>query len=129
MRSISIVLICSLLYSLMACHTTKQVTKMNEIKRSLENGDELFIITNDSVRYDFNSPYNYRVENDTLVGDGKKMMDSYLGSPDSVELALADISYLEDEYFDGVKTAALLIMIGGLWFLLISTSDWKDTSK
>ena len=123
MRLISVLLIGSLIYSAVACYSTKQIRQDDEIIIALYRGEELKIYTKDSV-YKLKSS-SYIVRKDTLYG---VLQDSKFGDDaKSIKLGLHDISYIEKTNYDTDKTTILLgagvlmvLVIGGFYLAVSS---------
>ena len=123
MRLISVLLIGSLIYSIMACYSTKQIHQHEEITIALYRGEELKIYTKDSV-YKLKSS-SYIVRKDTLYG---VLQDSKFGyDAKSIKIGLSDISYIEKTNYDADKTTILLgagvlmvLVIGGFYLAVSS---------
>jgi hypothetical protein len=99
MKSVSIILIISLCYTWFGCYTTKtkEVWQRNELQYVLLKGDKIFLKKTDLTEYFFNAK-TYKVVNDTLKGNGQKVINSQKQSPESFEIPLNDILQVEIEY-------------------------------
>ena len=121
MKIISVVLVFALMYFSFACHSLRVISHCDEIRENLESGEEVYVMTDDSTKYNFYDPYTYKLQNDTLHGYAEKMIGENLASYDSVALDIDKITYIEGDNFDGGKTAVMFILVSGVW--LVSFSD------
>ena len=114
MKAISIVLIWSLLYSLVACHTMKQVTQKDEIRNVVENSKSIYLYKNNE-KYDFFPPFHYQLAEDTLSGVARILSQSEAASVKEIRIALNDIHQIEYNEFNLEGTiclSALIVAIG-----------------
>ena len=79
-----------------------------------EKADEILITTKDSQKYKF-SNQNFYVENDTIYGKGKLLLEEG-DKPVETKIALSDIVFLETESFDLGNTC---LWSGGIFFGIV----------
>jgi hypothetical protein len=137
-KVVSCVLVASLLFSI-GCYSTEVVTK-EEFKAKDEQVD-ITVYTKDSLEYKF-SKGQYRIQGDTLSAWSRVLTivpsSTLLSFQERVALlesggrisptrdsivasiALADITSIKTEEFDGLKTIALIALFGSVGFLLIA---------
>ena len=103
MKTISIILILSLLHFSIGCQTHRKpsIPSMEEddIKAYIATGERLNIMTKDSINYFFNSG-TYQIVNDTLSGSGQRIIEDTLKDPEQLKIAIHDISRIQ---FDQIQ--------------------------
>jgi hypothetical protein len=114
MKGITVILILSMFFSFIACTSTRKITKKDEIRNTLEMGEDIYLYTENSKSYKFFGPYHYEVSKDTLFGRGRVLPISPYTSTEDVRIAIEKIPKIEAKEYDGTKT---MILIGGVVIL------------
>jgi len=126
-KIVAAILVITLL-NLFGCYSFHSVT-VNEYKQfELEEGTpgEVYVKTKNNRWYHFIN-YNYYIENDTLRGSGKVLINGWQNAPNS-KIALCDIEYIGVEEMN-MYTTSLLVAIGILGALgIIFAFIWLFTS-
>ena len=109
MRLISTVMICSLLYSVTACYSSRLILQKDEILKEVNTGNVVFVRT-DAHAYDLHPPYYYEVIQDTLIGQGRNMIyqEGFIRKED-FKIAVKDIQELEVQNLKKAETVFLII--------------------
>jgi len=129
MKNISIILILSLLYSSIGCHTTTATLKSeHNLSKHLDEGRKLNIVTKDSVVYFFNAG-TYKIEDDTLIGNGQQVIQNQRQDPGPIKLNVEDISqiqyYTNDESGSGFGVLVIISVVGLIIVGILSgLSNW-----
>jgi len=125
MKGITVILILSMFLSFFACTSTKKITQKDDIKTTFESDNRFYqsldnsfyLYTDDFDIYYFNSPYQLQISNDRLVGRGQVVTENSLGSREHVKIAVENISKIEVEEFDGVKTTIFIGAVAATVYL------------
>ena len=97
-------LIISLLYTNIACYSTKMISGKDEIKATLGIDQGIYVYVKDkSEPYHFPSLYHYQVLNDTLTGYIKTLESNPMHTGEQVRFALSDIEEIEIEGVEEVS--------------------------
>ncbi len=111
MKGITVILILSMFFSFFACTSTRKITKKDEIRKTLEMGEIIYLYTDNSKSYKFFGSYHYKVSKDTLIGRGRVLPISPYTSTEDVRIAIEKIPKIEVKEYDVTKT---MILIGGI---------------
>ena len=124
-KLISSILVVALL-NLVGCYSFQPVTVPEYEKVVEKDGkpNEIFVKTKDSQEYHFMKD-DYHLEKDTLFGKGKLMPDELETS--DINIALAEIKWIQLEQLDWGTTTCLGIGIAALSFL-VGYAIWFVTS-
>jgi hypothetical protein len=134
MKGISIVLILSLFHFWFGCYSTKTKTfpEKNDLQSVLAKGEKLYLMNKDSSVYFFNAK-TYKVNNDTLKGNGQKVINGSKQDPESFKIPVKDILQVEIEYKEELRsgvyglsmtTYVIICVIGIVVFILIVPPDF-----
>jgi len=113
------------LLSQVGCYSMSEVTKEEVITNT--EYDDLTVITKDSLKYKFEKPGFYIV-NDTLKGNaGIIDQDTWIREHFDANIPLSDIIMFETSEYDGTKTwifiGATVLVIVGIFLLIVATGD------
>ena len=108
MKGITVILILSMFFSFFACMSTRKLTQKDEIRTTLESGNRFYLYTDNSEIYYFDSPQQYQISNDTIVGLGQVVNDSSSGSNEYVRIAIENISKIKVKKYDEAKTGKMI---------------------
>ena len=147
MKTLSIILILSLLHLSLACYSTALIKEnegdsQNKIRERLEDSsNDIVVKTYDSHAYQFNQD-TYILAGDTLQGKGCKIVpDSnfckienqksgykYISdekmSPEVIKIALRNIKEIESEEFDTLRTIqGVLVSTVAISFLFLAIAE------
>jgi hypothetical protein len=101
------------------------VTKYQKIETESGKPDEIYLTKHDSTKYHF-MKNDYYLENDTLYGKGKLILDKEQLL--EIKIAVSEIESIEVESIDGGMTALLVLgILAGLFIgvLAIYAANWN----
>jgi hypothetical protein len=123
MKTISIILVVTLLYCCLGCFNTKVLTHNETIQESLKKKEEIIIITYDKKKYNFFYPNTYWFKNDTVYGLVKWEVPKDRTFQD-IKISFHDIEGIEKKELDAARTTLSLVAIGGLIYAVVSQIDY-----
>ena len=109
MKSISIILILSLVFYSLGCYRSVILKKDSEIVDALENRKEIYLITDKNETYDFTYSEAYQFKNDTIYSH----IDVQSNRFNPVKIAYNDIDYIKVEELDEAHIIISTILIAG----------------
>ena len=125
MKSISIILILSLLCYSLGCYNTTILRKDSEIIDALENNREISVVTDIIQTYNFTYPEAYQFKNDTIYGRFEVPLKSKVKRYDPVKIAYNDIYYIKVKELNAGLTILTVIGIGGIFAILYGASQFS----
>ena len=126
-KLISSVLVVALL-NLVGCYSMSELTKEEVITD--KEYDDLTVITKDSLKYKFEKP-DFYIVNDTLKGiAGIIDQDTRIREHFDANIPLSDIIMFETSKYDGTKTliviGATVLVVVGIFFIVLAEGDWMS---
>jgi hypothetical protein len=100
----------------MSCQKTTVIKDESEFKDPLRSRDRIYIRTTDCNDYFF-SAYSYRVKNDTLSGEGQKIIGlDLMEEPEFLNIACHDIIEIKTKKLDPWMTIGGGMVLAGVLY-------------
>jgi hypothetical protein len=98
------------------CQKTTVIQDESEFKDPLRSRDRVYLRTTDDNAYFF-AAYSYRVSNDTLSGEGQKIIGlDLMEKPEFLKIACHDISEIKSKKWDPWMTIGGGMILAGVLY-------------
>ena len=116
MKFISVSLIFFLLSYHLGCHSTNVIKRESEFRDPLQRRDPVSIKTTSGNEYFFEAK-SYKIENDTLHGEGQEVIGlDLMQEPKPVRVAYHDIKEIKQKKWDITYTMVGAIFLAGVLY-------------
>jgi hypothetical protein len=112
MKWLTVILIPSFLYYCIGCYNTPVIKKGPDIPETLNAGEDINVERKDGLIFFFESG-RYTLTNDTLYGEGRKVLLNQKQDAKQIKVALSNIEHIELERSDTGSTIAWAVIVGG----------------